>query len=418
MFKEEYYENIGYDLFYKFEDFRNKYYSLLTISQISFLLGLISNYQFTDGRKIENVLEIGVCNGVTSLYMLKTGCKFRESYKQYGIDIDSRDFCANAVFQEANEDELKSFSMHKGKTVLNISEIIEKNAKLDLVFIDGGHSHPHPLIDLVSVIPYLHEESIVCLHDVVDYMRPNAWGESFIFEIWSDEKYRNINKQGHKETLGVIKIPKNKDVLYKMLLDLAKIPFRAAPWMFDDKYLGIDKSVLIQLRENLLKNYEASFVEEFITSLNKNLNIYNEEYILRIHETRFYNYLYEKLSMLNSRVNNLEKLLSEKNLLAILENHNDKNILFWGASLYLEKFIENNDLSKYNIIGIIDTNAGKKTYLKNYKIYAPNEITTLNADLIVSCVLNSHKSVYEQIKQYIENNKLQIDLAPDIFNHY
>ena len=72
MFKEEYYENIGYDLFFKFEDFRNKYYSLSTISQISFLLGLISNYQFTDGRKIENVLEIGVCNGVTSLYMLKT----------------------------------------------------------------------------------------------------------------------------------------------------------------------------------------------------------------------------------------------------------------------------------------------------------------------------------------------------------
>ena len=157
MFQEGYYENLGNKLYNKLPDFRAKYASLATVSQISLILGLISD----STRKVKRVLEIGVYNGVTSLYMLKTGIATTPDYKQYGLDISTADFCGDAVLKEATEDELKHFSLHKGKTCLNINEVLDEKDKLDLVFIDGGHSHPWPLLDLVNIIPFLHKDSII-----------------------------------------------------------------------------------------------------------------------------------------------------------------------------------------------------------------------------------------------------------------
>ena len=419
MFKTGYYEELGYNLFYKFEDFKKKYDSLATVSQISLLIGLISNFRFKNGRKIEKVLEIGVYNGVTSLYMLKTGCMISEKYKQYGIDIDTSDFCGNAVFKEADENELKSFVLHKGKTALNISEIISKDEKLDLIFIDGGHSHPHPLIDLVSIIPYIHEETIVCLHDVICYMRPNAWGESFIYEVWSDLKYQNVDKMGNLESLGIIKIPENKEILYKNLLNVAKLPFRAAPWEFDDKYLGLNKKDLELLNENMLKHYDSDFVTDFMGYLNDNFKKYEDEYILRIHETRFYNYLFEQIRVLHKEVNflrnKINKLDNDKNILKFLQNNKNKRILLWGASLYLEDLLKNNDFSDFNILGIIDSNTKNKKQLESYTIYSPDKIKEINADLIISTVYNSNEIVYDQIKEFLKYNQIDIELAPNLF---
>lgn len=425
MFKEGYYEKLGYDLYYKLEDYRTKYSSLASISQISLLMGLISKHRFKNGKKIERVLEIGIYNGVTSLYMLKAGCESSKNYKQYAIDIETSDFFGEAVIKEASKEELKSFHLNRGKTALNIPEILDRTEKLDLVFIDGGHSHPHPLIDLINVIPYLHEESIICLHDVVDYMRPNAWGESFIYEIWPEKKYRNTNEAGKKENLGIIKLPENKEILFQTLLNIAKIPFRAAPWEFDEKYLGIRETDIKLLEKTMINNYNSSFVKEFIGYLDKNLKIYEEEYIYRIHETRFFNYLFEKITKLQHEVVNLKSQLSmisrnnnnssSSNILKILHDNKDKNILFWGASLYLENFIKENNLSDYNIIGIIDKHAKHKCKLMNYRLYAPEEIKELNADLIISTVFNSNKEVHQEIKHYLTQNEIHIDLAPNIF---
>lgn len=66
MFKQGYYEEIGYKKFKEFTNYRQSYKSLASESQISLLMGLIANYKFSNERKIQNVLEIGVYNGVTS----------------------------------------------------------------------------------------------------------------------------------------------------------------------------------------------------------------------------------------------------------------------------------------------------------------------------------------------------------------
>lgn len=329
MFKQGYYEEIGYKKFKEFTNYRQSYKSLASESQISLLLGLIANYKFSNERKIQNVLEIGVYNGVTSLYMLKEGCKNNDNYQQYAIDLGGTDFFGEAVFKEASTEELQHFSLYKNSTALDIENILPQNTKLDLVFIDAGHSHPHPLIDLICVLPFLHEESLVLLHDVVDYMRPNAWGESFIYEYWKFPKYRNIklnsrystnnnipNKLNNtgieenifkQETLGVISIPNDKKQLMDMLLYIANLPFRAAPWDFDDIYLGINEETIERLKDFMLRYYSCDFTQSIIDAFYLNLENYKKEWVLRVHETRFYNYLFEKNQKIEKQISKLEK---------------------------------------------------------------------------------------------------------------
>lgn len=329
MFEQGYYEKLGYERFKTYADYRAQYESLASISQISFLLGLIADYKFSNGRKIENVLEIGLYNGVTSLYMLKEGCKNTENYKQYGIDIGNDSFFGEAAQKESTEEEKQHFFLNLNSTALDIEKCIPVGTKLDMVFIDAGHSHPHPLIDLLCVIPYLHDESIVLLHDVVDYMRPNAWGESFIFEAWKYPKYRNINvfaKDIKEEELGMIEIPKDKNKLQEMLLTVAQLPFRAAPWKFDEIYLGINENTIKRLEEFMQRYYEKDFCEQIIKSFYTNLENYKKEWVLRVHETRFYDYLFYKGLNFDAEIkklkqnndiakNEIENIITELNVL-------------------------------------------------------------------------------------------------------
>ena len=330
MFEIAKYEKIGYELFLTYPNFQAKHKSLACPYQISFLLGLIKEFKFSNGSKIDTVLEIGVYNGVTSLYMLKAGCR-RESFHLYGIDKGEDEFFGQAVFAEAGKEELPHYHLHRNSTSFDIEKVIP--GKIDMVFIDAGHSHPHPIIDLIHVIPFLHEESIVLLHDVVDYMRPNAWGESFIFCGWKDEKYQTValdtviqsdtnitpnknfqtretHKAYRKTSLGCIKIPRNKEKLYNNILEIAAIPFRASPWQFDDCYLGlvVDETHFDTLKQFMEKYYDKEFAHIVFSQFQSNLNEYKKNWLLYLHETRFFNFLFERSSLTFERLACLERL--------------------------------------------------------------------------------------------------------------
>lgn len=308
MFKIGFYEKIGYKIFSEdYKNYQKSYESYMNKYEISFLLGLISDYTFNTGMKIKNVLDVGIYNGVTSLYMLKEGNKKNDDFILHSIELMTDDFFGEAVINESSEKELKNYNLNKGCTTLNIESCIDSDQKIDLAFIDAGHSHPHPIIDLICIIPYLHDESLVFLHDVVDYMRPNAWGESFVYTQWSEKKYRpyhldNNYKPTNETSLGCIEIPRNNEILYENLLKIVKIPFRAAPWKFDDIWLGISKKDIKMLEKFMIKHYDKNFVKKVIEIFYKNLKEYNETWNLRHHETKFYNYLFEKTMELEKSI--------------------------------------------------------------------------------------------------------------------
>jgi hypothetical protein len=148
-------------------------------------------------------------------------------------------------------------------------------------------------------------------------------GESFIYCGWEDEKYRTVflNKKQEPDgstTLGCIKIPADKTKLYDNIYKIVKIPFRAAPWQFDDIYLGINETHLNMLKIFMEEFYDKDFAEQVFNQFESNLKEYKDLWLLYAHETRFFNYLFER--------NNLYTL----KVIQKVENFLKKILKYWG----------------------------------------------------------------------------------------
>ena len=99
----------------------------------------------------------------------------------------------------------------------------------------------------------------------------------------------------------------------------------------------------------------------------------------------------------------------DKKLINILKKNQNKRILFWGASLFLEEFLTSNDLSKYNIIGIVDKNLEKNGQTcQGYNIFSPEKIKSLNIDIIILTIKNNIDICYKDIKKYLTSESITI----------
>ncbi len=82
-----------------------------------------------------------------------------------------------------------------------------------------------------------------------------------------------------------------------------------------------------------------------------------------------------------------------------------ERIVFWGASLLLKDFIENNNLEIYNISGIIDKNSDRKgeKYGK-YEIFAPEDLNKLKPSVIIISIVHFSAERKKEIREYIRKN--------------
>lgn len=86
----------------------------------------------------------------------------------------------------------------------------------------------------------------------------------------------------------------------------------------------------------------------------------------------------------------------------------DETAIFWGASLFLENFIEKYSLQLPNIIGIIDTNPYKQgEYLGCYKIYTPQDLARLKPDKIIISILHSTDTRKNEIQEFLLKNNFK-----------
>ena len=323
MFSKEKYEIEGKK---KFENLVNewsgKYSSAMTIEQKCFLMQIIND------KQIENILEIGVFTGVTSVCMLKSGLSINSNFLIYAIDNNEYDkLIGSAVKELCTDEEKKHYHLYTGKDIFDIENIAPKNIKFDLVVIDAGHSHPFPLFDLIFSIPYMHKETIIVLHDVIDYMKPNAWGESFIFEAWTGEKYRVYDYDNNIfSNMGCIKLHNNNAELLKNIELISRIPLRANPWAVNINYNGIknisdkaDKKFglgfslveIEKLSQYISKNYSAEFSKKIYEILKNNYNEYMNNCFLYMQETRFFDYLFEANIYNQNKINYFENIINK-----------------------------------------------------------------------------------------------------------
>jgi len=67
----------------------------------------------------------------------------------------------------------------------------------------------------------------------------------------------------------------------------------------------------------------------------------------------------------------------------------NKKIVFWGASLFLEEFLQKNNVKSKKILGIIDKNVGKQgEKIGGYEIFSPASINNLQPEIIIFSATN------------------------------
>ena len=281
LFFNEQYEIKGKQFDAQIKEWSTKYKSLMTIEQKRFLMSVIVE------NKIKNVLEIGIFNGVSSLCILKAGLSNYKDFNLYGIDVNSdKNFVGQAVYGFCDEEEIKHYHINIGKTSFNIEDIVPKDIKFDLIFIDAAHHHPFPIFDLILSIPYMHQDSIILLHDVINYFKPHDWGGSFIFESWKGDKYRIFNNESEMpSSMGCIKLPKTKQELYNNIKTIANIPFKPIPWGNLEYYKSVDivddslrfnMDTLKNLKTIMEKYYPEDFTNEIYNMLKNNYEEYKK----------------------------------------------------------------------------------------------------------------------------------------------
>ena len=108
----------------------------------------------------------------------------------------------------------------------------------------------------------------------------------------------------------------------------------------------------------------------------------------------------------------LEPLTTFKRELWLLTQiilNNNKRIVFWGASIFLECFISKYKISNENIIGIIDKNPAKHNkFIGKYLCYPPENWKDLNADIVIITIVNFSKSNQQSIREFLKETGKEI----------
>ncbi len=94
-----------------------------------------------------------------------------------------------------------------------------------------------------------------------------------------------------------------------------------------------------------------------------------------------------------------------------------KKVLLWGASLFIQKVLEDEESPNPNILGFVDRNKIRQgEFCGSYKIYPPEAINELKPDGVLMTILSGHERVYEGLKKEFNEKYPNVELLPNIFN--
>ena len=111
-----------------------------------------------------------------------------------------------------------------------VRELAQRD-ELELVFIDNGHSHPQPLLDLLRLAPFVRSGGWMVLHDIElgtcgrnaaeagqAFPHGTPYGAEWLFSYWPFRKISGGN-------IGAVQLPHDKSALVPFALRLMSMPF-------------------------------------------------------------------------------------------------------------------------------------------------------------------------------------------------
>ena len=174
------YQNIkNFETNFKYHMFQREFISSKIKSHALFLLQK-NEFYFINGiiRKLKpkNCLEIGVAYGGSAILILNALKDIKDSIlvsldlnKIFGKDKLNTGYRVNKYFPELS----KNWKLFTGEQPHRFLEKL--NIKFDLLFLDTFHLAPGELINFIEALPFLNENAIVILHDIMYHLPSNNY---------------------------------------------------------------------------------------------------------------------------------------------------------------------------------------------------------------------------------------------------
>jgi len=104
----------------------------------------------------------------------------------------------------------------------------------------------------------------------------------------------------------------------------------------------------------------------------------------------------------------------KKKLNNFKKKYKNKKIVFYGAGILAEHFVNNTDLSELDIVGFMDSNTGKKgSKCGKYDIYHISDLKELQPDLIAVTILNA-EGMEAFIQDLLDKESLSAEIKSDL----
>ena len=165
------------------------------------------------------------------------------------------------------------------------------------------------------------------------------------------------------------------------------------------------------IKHNLYEELEISFQKNIINSIKYLISLINTE-------EDYKNFVINFSKLFPNEYDVYKKIIeAQKNGFEMLDNYIKKdNLVFWGASIFLKKYLQKKSEKRNNIIGIIDKDPNKQgEKFGNYEIFSPEILNKADVKNIILTISNNNEIIYEDLKKYLSENHPNIRLLPNIF---
>ncbi len=189
------------------------------------------------------------------------------------------------------------------------------------------------------------------------------------------------------------------------------VKFVSSKWNFCCGIFIWNKSFIESLNGDYLYDVQSSFSTPIIVHYTSPQKPWNSS--LELHYEIFWKYarktpFYENILLEMNREIALKTIIEGAKFSNLyLQVQSGKKIILWGASLFLEEFMQKYDILSPNIIGIIDKNINKQgTFLRQYKIFAPEDLIKLKPEKIIITIVNSVSEKTVEIKEFLKKQNI------------
>ena len=270
---KNYNKNFKYDVNFKYEDYDKEIITDKIKRDSGWKIGL-QEAQFINGiirkNRLKNCLEIGVAHGGSSILILNS-IKDIDNSILVSLDLNKElyndpnkltGYRVNQYFPELT----KNWKLYTGQQAHKF--LVNLSIKFDFLFLDSTHASPGEILNFIEALPFLNENAIVVIHDLLWHFRKVVNSKFFpacislIPALYGDKIFIN-NKS--ISNIGAVFLYRNQEMHY---LDYFLLLLNF--W----EYIPTDEQIN-DLRDFIKKYYKDEIyinIFDLAVRLNKNVN--------------------------------------------------------------------------------------------------------------------------------------------------